>query len=74
VKDGSNVDPETLQLELVRMVRESVGPFANFRRAVVVRRLPKTRSGKILPSVFSNKSGHKCDQPECHQIDQNLFV
>jgi len=34
--------------ELVRMVRERIGPVAAFRLAIVVQRLPKTRSGKIL--------------------------
>jgi propionyl-CoA synthetase len=33
------------------MVREQVGAFANFKRAVVVKRLPKTRSGKILRQI-----------------------
>ena len=30
------------------MVREQIGPVAAFKQAVVVKRLPKTRSGKIL--------------------------
>jgi propionyl-CoA synthetase len=30
------------------MVREKVGPVASFKLAIVVKRLPKTRSGKIL--------------------------
>ncbi len=34
------------------MVRQSIGAFANFKRAVVVKRLPKTRSGKILRQVL----------------------
>ncbi|PYO81251.1 MAG: propionyl-CoA synthetase [Gemmatimonadetes bacterium] len=34
--------------EVVGMVRERIGPVAAFRIAVVVQRLPKTRSGKIL--------------------------
>jgi propionyl-CoA synthetase len=34
--------------EVVGMVRERIGPVAAFRLAVVVQRLPKTRSGKIL--------------------------
>jgi propionyl-CoA synthetase len=34
--------------ELVERVRESIGPVAAFRTAMVVARLPKTRSGKIL--------------------------
>ncbi len=34
--------------EVVRLVRERIGPVAAFKTAVVVERLPKTRSGKIL--------------------------
>jgi propionyl-CoA synthetase len=34
--------------ELVQMMRERIGAIASFRVATVVRRLPKTRSGKIL--------------------------
>ena len=34
--------------ELVQLVRERIGPVASFRIATVVKRLPKTRSGKIL--------------------------
>jgi propionyl-CoA synthetase len=34
--------------ELVEKVRESIGPVAAFKTAAVVKRLPKTRSGKIL--------------------------
>jgi propionyl-CoA synthetase len=52
LKDGVNVDPATLERELVQMVRQSIGAFANFKRAVVVKRLPKTRSGKILRQVL----------------------
>ena len=34
--------------EVVAMVRDRIGPVAAFKTAVVVKRLPKTRSGKIL--------------------------
>jgi propionyl-CoA synthetase len=34
--------------EVVHLVRERIGPVASFKTAVVVERLPKTRSGKIL--------------------------
>src|SRR5574341_2204095 len=34
--------------ELVEKVREQIGPVAAFKTAIVVKRLPKTRSGKIL--------------------------
>ena len=52
LKDGVNVEPAALQAELVQMVRAQVGAFANFKRAIVVARLPKTRSGKILRQVL----------------------
>ncbi len=34
--------------ECVTLVRERIGPVADFKRAIVVDRLPKTRSGKVL--------------------------
>jgi len=33
---------------VVRLVREEIGPVAAFKTVMVVKRLPKTRSGKIL--------------------------
>lgn len=48
LKDGQDVPEDTLEHELVQRVRHEIGPIACFRRAVVVDRLPKTRSGKIL--------------------------
>ena len=34
------------------MVRERIGPVAAFKTATVVKRLPKTRSGKILRGIM----------------------
>ncbi len=48
LKDGVNIDAAALQAELVQRVRAAIGPIVNFRTALVVQRLPKTRSGKIL--------------------------
>jgi acyl-coenzyme A synthetase/AMP-(fatty) acid ligase len=48
LKADSGVTDVELQSDLVRMVREKLGPVASFKRVVVVPRLPKTRSGKIL--------------------------
>ena len=45
---GSEVDLAELKKELVMTVRSQVGPIATPRDIVVVARLPKTRSGKIL--------------------------
>ncbi|MEV0594907.1 propionyl-CoA synthetase [Nonomuraea cavernae] len=48
LKAGADRDPAEVERELAALVRERIGPVAAFRRAVVVGRLPKTRSGKIL--------------------------
>jgi len=52
LKDGVNIGHVELEQELIQMVRKTVGAFVNFKRAVVVSRLPKTRSGKILRQVL----------------------
>lgn len=46
--DGVSRDPVEIEAELIALVRDRIGPVAAFKRAVEVRRLPKTRSGKIL--------------------------
>ena len=48
LKAGVERDPEAICAETVQLVRERIGPIAVFKQAVVVERLPKTRSGKIL--------------------------
>ncbi len=48
LKAGVERDDERIARELVRLVREVIGPVAAFKHVVVVERLPKTRSGKTL--------------------------
>ena len=48
LKSGVTKDPAEIEAELVKLVREKIGPVAAFKIAVTVNRLPKTRSGKIL--------------------------
>ena len=48
LKAGAQRPAAAIADEVVGMVRERIGPVAAFRIAVVVQRLPKTRSGKIL--------------------------
>ncbi len=48
LKAGVTKDDAEVVAEVVRMVREKIGPVAAFKTATVVDRLPKTRSGKIL--------------------------
>ena len=47
-KAGVQRPEEQVVRELVERVRERIGPVAFFKIATVVKRLPKTRSGKIL--------------------------
>ncbi|MBP2309894.1 acetate--CoA ligase [Azospirillum melinis] len=48
LKAGVTRPHEEIVKEVVQLVREQIGPVADFKRALVVDRLPKTRSGKIL--------------------------
>jgi propionyl-CoA synthetase len=45
---GVNREPAEIESEVVSLVRETIGPVAAFKTVLVVKRLPKTRSGKIL--------------------------
>jgi propionyl-CoA synthetase len=48
LKAGVNRNPETIEKEIVELVRDRIGPVAAFKMVFTVPRLPKTRSGKIL--------------------------
>mgnify|MGYP000498268617 CR=1 FL=1 len=51
---GVDRDPSEIVAEVVKLVREKIGPVAAFKLAIVVDRLPKTRSGKILRGTMVN--------------------
>ena len=53
-KDGFDGDEATLEAELIERVREHIGPIACFKQVLIVNRLPKTRSGKILRKLLRN--------------------
>ena len=48
LKDGVTAEPESIEKELILLIRQEIGAVAYFRQAAIVARLPKTRSGKIL--------------------------
>jgi propionyl-CoA synthetase len=50
---GCDRDQAEVIKECVKRVRDIIGPVAAFKTAVIVERLPKTRSGKILRGVMS---------------------
>ena len=52
LKAGAERSPDDVVADVIGMVRERIGPVVVFKKAVVVGRLPKTRSGKILRSTM----------------------
>jgi len=53
LNSGTEREEADLVREVVARVRDQIGPVAAFKHAVVVDRLPKTRSGKILRGIMS---------------------
>ncbi|MFM2354778.1 MAG: propionyl-CoA synthetase [Pseudomonadota bacterium] len=50
---GANRVPAEVAKECITLMRDRIGPVADFKRALVVDRLPKTRSGKILRGTMA---------------------
>ncbi|HUJ18103.1 MAG TPA: propionyl-CoA synthetase [Nitrospirota bacterium] len=48
LKAGADRAEEDIQKDLAKMIRDTIGPIASYKETCVVKRLPKTRSGKIL--------------------------
>jgi propionyl-CoA synthetase len=48
LKNRVERDPHLITREVVDLVRDEIGPVAAFKAVMIVERLPKTRSGKIL--------------------------
>lgn len=52
LKDGATIDESDLEKELVALLRAKVGAVACFKTVLIMPRLPKTRSGKILRKLM----------------------
>ncbi len=48
LKAGAEISEEQLEKEVIAMIRHDIGAVASFKVLRVVKRLPKTRSGKVL--------------------------
>jgi propionyl-CoA synthetase len=59
LKAGVTRPQEEIVKEVVQMVRDRIGPVAAFKTATVVKRLPKTRSGKILRGTIQKIADNK---------------
>lgn len=58
LKAGVNRPHEEIEREVIALVRDKIGPVAAFKHALVVARLPKTRSGKILRGTMKKIADH----------------
>jgi propionyl-CoA synthetase len=56
---GVTRDAAELEREVVALVRDRIGPVAAFKTVVAVKRLPKTRSGKILRGTMQKIADHE---------------
>lgn len=52
IKSGDTMESFQLEHEIVHLVREKIGAVASLRNVIVMQRLPKTRSGKILRKLM----------------------
>jgi propionyl-CoA synthetase len=59
LKAGVTRSQEDIVKEVVKMVRDRIGAVASFKTATVVKRLPKTRSGKILRGTIQKIADNK---------------
>jgi propionyl-CoA synthetase len=59
LKAGVTKPEADIVKEVVQMVRDRIGPVAAFKKATVVKRLPKTRSGKILRGTIQKIADNK---------------
>jgi propionyl-CoA synthetase len=72
-KAGAEQRAEAIAEQLVLMVKEQIGDFTNFKRVIIVRQLPKTRSGKILRGVLRKMvRGEQYDIPS--NVDDPAFL
>lgn len=52
LKDGIAIQEKEIEAQLTKIIRENIGAVACFKNVLVVKRLPKTRSGKILRRIM----------------------
>jgi len=73
IKSGDTTEHFQLEYEVVQLVREKIGAVASLRNVIVVQRLPKTRSGKILRKLLrSIVDGEKYQIPST--IDDETII
>ncbi|SEV96601.1 propionyl-CoA synthetase [Cognatiyoonia koreensis] len=57
LNNGCTIPEDQIKAEIIKLVRDKIGPVAAFKLVAVVDRLPKTRSGKILRATMVKIAG-----------------
>ncbi len=74
LKAGVERDHADITQELVKLVRAQIGPVAAFKNAVIVKRLPKTRSGKILRGTMAKMADSQPYKTPATIDDPNILT
>ncbi len=72
-KTGNEIAESVIQGEIVQDVRNAIGPVASLKQVILVNRLPKTRSGKILRKLLRSIAD-KDDFKVPSTIDDPLII
>jgi propionyl-CoA synthetase len=59
LRNAARKTPDEVVSEVVESVRNTIGPVASFKQAIVIKRLPKTRSGKILRGTMKKMADRR---------------
>lgn len=59
LNSGVERDTSLIEKEVIALVRDRIGPVAAFKMVVTIKRLPKTRSGKILRGTMQKIADHE---------------
>ena len=59
LKSGVSLEHEQIKKDVIQMVRDRIGPVASFKTVMIIKRLPKTRSGKILRGTIQKIADNK---------------
>ncbi|MCW8835425.1 MAG: propionyl-CoA synthetase [Rhodospirillales bacterium] len=73
LKAGVEKPAADIVREVVAMVRDKIGPVAAFKQATVVKRLPKTRSGKILRGTMKKIADNQEYKPPATIDDPDIL-
>lgn len=73
LKNGSENSEENIEMEIIKTVREKIGAVACLKNVMTVKRLPKTRSGKILRKLIRTLLDGKDFQPPSTIDDEKII-